>query len=362
MVERVKEGKAYKSWINAGKPNTGNYRRLSELVRAFMGGDPFIDPNVRWSEASTLASVTKNALNIMIAADYSVQQRWYEKIVTVEEVDTIDQATLVRLFGVATLDVVNKGAAYTELAQNDEEETAAFVKRGNIIAVPLEDLMTDKLQYFRTIPRRLSDTWYNTLSALTSGVFTVNSATGPVLSDGGALFNATAATSAGGHANLLTTALSFTNFGTARTAQRKQTNQPLGVGRRLQINPAFLLVPDDLESAANQIAGSEYIPGSANNDINPYYKKFEPIPVPDFTDVNDWALVGDPKQFPAIWHIFPTGGRTPQLFTADDEVAGAMFTNDTIRYKCRMLTYRFSATYDCAPVGDWRPLFKQNVA
>jgi hypothetical protein len=38
-----------------------------------------------------------------------------------------------------------------------------------------------------------------------------------------------------------------------------------------------------------------------------------------------------------------------------------MFTNDELRYKARMFGARFSATYDTAPVGDFRPLFKSNV-
>jgi len=39
-----------------------------------------------------------------------------------------------------------------------------------------------------------------------------------------------------------------------------------------------------------------------------------------------------------------------------------MFTNDTLRFKVRMLTFRYSSTYDCAPVADWRPLHKSNVS
>jgi len=27
----------------------------------------------------------------------------------------------------------------------------------------------------------------------------------------------------------------------------------------------------------------------------------------------------------------------------------------------RMMTYRFSSTYECAPVADFRPLYKANV-
>jgi hypothetical protein len=31
-----------------------------------------------------------------------------------------------------------------------------------------------------------------------------------------------------------------------------------------------------------------------------------------------------------------------------------MFTNDALRFKVRMMTFRFSSTYDCAPISDWR--------
>ena len=43
------------------------------------------------------------------------------------------------------------------------------------------------------------------------------------------------------------------------------------------------------------------------------------------------------------------------------ETSGAMFTNDELRFKARLMTYRFSSTYDCAPVSDFRPMHKSNV-
>jgi hypothetical protein len=85
------------------------------------------------------------------------------------------------------------------------------------------------------------------------------------------------------------------------------------------------------------------------------------IVVPTWTDTNNWAAVADPNIAPAIWLIYPRGQRTPQIFTADGELGGAMFTNDELRFKVRLMTYRFSATYDCAPVSDFRPLHKSNV-
>lgn len=365
VQERVTE--SYKAWIKAGRPMYRT-RRLSEWVYQLLDGDPFVDQ--RASEAVTtsgMSSIVKNAMNVLLANDYAKRHRWWEPLVTTEEVDTIDQATLVRVYGLNTLSVVSEGGPYTELGWVDEEETAAFVKKGNYVGVTLETLLSDKVQAVRTLPTRLAAAWYNTISSLVSGVFTVNTNTGPVLADTGALFNATAVTTAGGHANLLTAALTYTAYTAARSAMMKQTDQYSGgasavQGQRLLIKPKFILVPVDLEAAANAIFNSENIPGSANNDINPYFRECTPIVVPHWTDTNDWALVGDPQEFPAIWLIFLRGKRVPELFTAGDEASGAMFTNDTLRYKVRMLTFRFSATYDCAPVSDFRPVHKSNVS
>jgi hypothetical protein len=367
VKDRVTEG--YQAWIRDGRPNYGT-RRLSQWVYEYLGGDPLVDPHAYEAiTTSSMGSIVKNALNLILAADYSVKERWWDPIVREEEVDTIDEATLIRVYGMDTLDIVAEGDPYTELGWEDEEETATFVKKGNYAGITLETLLRDKLNTVRSIPDRLSNSWYNTLSDLVAGVFTVNTLAGPVLSDTGALFNATAVTSAGGHANLLTTALSASEFGVCRLAMRKQTDQTLGTGRRLHMTPKYLLIPADLEATAEVIRNSQLEPGADFDSagggaqaINPYYQKFEIVPVPNWTDTKDWALVADPVQFPAIWLIFLRGLKTPELFTADSDVAGAMFTNDTLRYKIRLMTFRFSATYDCAPVSDFRPLHKSNVA
>jgi hypothetical protein len=364
VQERVTE--SYRAWKKAGRPsNLAAGRpvyRLSEWLYEVLGGNPLVD--TRAYEAVTtsgMSSIVKNTVNIMLANDYAKRTEWWAPLVRTEEVDTIDQATLVRTYGLSTLSVVDEGQAYTELSWADEEETASFAKRGNFVGVTLETLLSDKVNVVRRLPQRLSVSWYNTMSALNAAVFTTNTATGPALADTGALFNATAVGTATGHANLLTTALSYTAYGAVRLAMRKQTDQVLGAGEKLLITPKFVLVPVDLESTARPIFDTQFLPGSANNDKNPYYNEAQVIVVPTWTDTNNWAAVGDPMEFPAIWNIFIRGNRVPSIFTAGDESSGAMFTNDTLRYKVRMLSFRFSSTYDCAPVSDFRPLHKSNV-
>jgi hypothetical protein len=359
VMNRLPE--SYKTWQRTGRPYYGT-RRISEWAYNLLGGDPMADQRAYEAvTTSSMSSIVKNTVNILLAANYAKKHLWWEPIVRTEEVDTIDQATLVRVYGINTLSVVDEGQAYSELAWTDEEETASFVKKGGYVGVTLETLLADKLNVIRTLPERLATSWYNTLSNLVSGVFTCNTATGPVLADTGALFNATAIGSAGGHVNLLTAAASYTALDAAWTAMMKQTDQALGAGQRLLIEPKYALCPVDLKSALTVIRNTEKITNSGNNDVNPYYQRFEVVPVPGFTDTNDWALVADPQEFPAIWLIFLRGKKVPELFESKSETDGAMFTNDTMRFKVRMLTWRYSSTYDCAPVSDFRPLHKSNV-
>lgn len=348
-----------KSWERAGSPRSVS--RLRDWYREVtINGDPF--RGSRAIESISVAYLIQDATNVFIALDYSQKSEWWEPFVEIEEVDTIDTANLVTTYALSTLPVIAKGAAYTELQYSDKEETASYVKTGGYLGITREDLLLDKTGKLRNMASVMADGWYNSQSERVAALFTTNTNTGPVLADTGALFNATAVGTAGGHANLGTTALSYTTFDAGAVAMMKQTDRPLGAGRALRLRPRWLLVPVDLRSVALDIRNNKNKPGTGNNDTNAYFETFDVIEVPEWTDANNWALVCDKAAKPMIYMIYPRGSRTPGVFIANDEVSGAMFTNDELRYKDRAEFYRYSATYDCAPISDFRGLYKANVA
>jgi hypothetical protein len=71
------------------------------------------------------------------------------------------------------------------------------------------------------------------------------------------------------------------------------------------------------------------------------------------TDTSDWLAVADPRVWPAITVGFRFGA-TPEVFVADQETVGSMFTNDEMRIKVRYIY--------AVGVGDNKPLYKSNVA
>jgi hypothetical protein len=252
---------------------------------------------------------------------------------------------------------VAEGAAYSELTWADKTEPVDFVKKGGFLGITLEAMDKDDTRKLQAAPRALAQSAWLALSRTISAVFTAGSGAGPTMSDGKALFHAD-------HANLGTTALSFSAYTTARTAMRKQTELNSGSRLGALIAPRYLLVPPDLEFSALTVLGSEGVPGSANNDTNPFARgdshdarlstARERVVVVDlWTDTNDWAAVADPLLYPALGLGFRYG-RTPEIFSVASPTAGLMFTHDTLPVKVRFF-------FAAGPM-DWRGLYKANVA
>ena len=88
-------------------------------------------------------------------------------------------------------------------------------------------------------------------------------------------------------------ALSHSTFSTARTNLRKRTDE---FGNRMTMRARKLVVPADLEEAANIIVASELKSGSSLNDKNVLKGSVEVVVWDYLTDTNAWFLIGDIKE------------------------------------------------------------------
>lgn len=312
---------------------------------------------------ANFTGLVKNAMNKAIVERWNQLGRagygWWEKIVHVEHFETLNQVTWVITGSVGTLPAIAEGAEYPELKVGDSPETASFTKYGGYIGLTLETLDRDDVRQLRAIPRELASAALRRLSGLVAAIFTDNAGAGPTLADGGALFNSTAVTTAGGHKNLLTTALGSAEWEVVRTAVY---NQPMlvanesgyyGTGAKLALNPRYVLVPRALELTAKQLIYPTL--ERATSIYTENQQRGEPgdvLVVPEWTDANDWAAVVDPALAPAIC-VGERFGLRPEIFVAGDELSPAVFMNDESRIKVRHLV--------AVGVADYRPLHKSNV-
>lgn len=306
---------------------------------------------------ATMASITANALNKRVINEYMVYPHWWEPACTMEDFTSLQDARWITLGGVGELPTVSEGAAYTELTWDDFVETDSFVKKGGYLGITLEAIDKDDTRRLQAAPRALAQAAWLTLGKSISAIFTTASGTGPTMSDSVVLFHANT------HGNLLTTALSYSEWETVKIAMMKQTEVNSGERLGALTRPRFIWVPVDLETTALQILASEGEPGTADNDVNVNAQgerreerlrvaRERVIVCPLWTDVNNWACQADPRLYPSIGLGFRYG-RTPEIFSVASPTAGLMFSNDVLPVKVRFF-------FAVGPT-DWRGLHKSNV-
>jgi len=293
---------------------------------------------------TTMAEAVRNVLNKMLLRAFNIRPQWWSPVAHEEDFASLQTVRWVTLGGVANLDTVSEGAAYTEKTWDDYAETADWVKKGNYIGLTLEMIDRDDVAAVKALPRKLGLAAWRTLSSAVSALFTDNSGTGPTLADTKALFHAD-------HGNLGTTALSANAWGAIVVAMFKQAEYHSS--KRIGLRPRFCLVPIDLNQTALTIFTSDLLPGSANNDRNIYRDSANVIVVPEWTDVTDYAAAADPNDLEGVCIAYRYG-RTPELYIAGEETMGSMFTNDEMRIKVRFIY--------AVGIGDYRALYKANVA
>jgi hypothetical protein len=156
--------------------------------------------------------------------------------------------------------------------------------------------------------------------------FTLLSTVGPTLGDTGAMFNATAVTTAGGHANLTAsgTAISDTSITVGYAQMAVQTGigtTGLGDGIKLNIAPKFLLAAPGKRNLAYQYTSSAYVPAAPTN-LNSWAGVLTPILDANLTG-NRWWLFADPAAFPNFAYGSLAGAPGPRVSTrAGFEIEG----------------------------------------
>ena len=319
---------------------------------------------------ATFPNLVANALNKAIVDNWNklgaAGYNWWEKIVTVEPFETLNTITWLRLGTISSLPSVSEGAEYPELPLGDNGETSTFVKYGGYLSFTLEAMDRDDTRKLRAAPREIASAALRNISEQIAAIFTTASAAGPTLADGGALFNATAVTTKGGHKNLLTTALGtdYTAWNAAATAVYDQpllVSNAAGInvltyGKKQALEPTICLIPRALKSQAESLFIKPWdtkVQSIPSNGGPTYAGNVMPVVVPEWTDATDWAAIVDPAILPGIM-IGTRYGLIPQIVLSGSATDPSMFMNDESRLKVR----HFLAT----GIGNWSALHKSNVA
>ena len=274
-------------------------------------------------DTAAFANVLGSTLNRRLVAEYgNITQFDGYRYVTGAPVPLADFRTneRVRFGGFGDLPIVAENGAYLDPdTPTDEKASYAAQKRGRTVAVSLEAIKNDDVGFIRRIPVRVGRSAKRTEAKFVWDFVLNNAATSY---DGVNWFHAN-------HGNLGAAALDAAGLSARRLAMLKQTEK--NSLDRLNLNPAALVVPVDLqETAWNLFQRSTNFDKTFQNAMN-----LTIVPVWYWTDTNDWALFADPNDSQVFELGFLDGQQEPQLFVQDMPNVGSMFSNDQLTYKIR---------------------------
>lgn len=277
--------------------------------------------------ANLLANVANKRLRSGYEENMPSYQRWARRA---PDAPDFKSMSVVNLAGAPDLLQVNEHGEFKYGAMTDGKETYSLVTYGRIVSLTRQALINDDLRGFDRLVGAFGNSAARLENRTVYAVLTANAA----LSDTGALFNATAVTTAGGHANLTSggTAISVASLGVGRTAMRLQKGLQ---SEELNLTPSFLIVPAAQEQLAYQYTSANYTPATASN-INEFRAggrtALEPIveAILDANSATAWYLAANTGQIDTVEYCYLQGAAGPVI---ESEVG---FEVDGISYKCRL--------------------------
>lgn len=227
------------------------------------------------------------------------------------------------------LTAINEGGGINYVTLGDGKETYALVEYNGGLKFTRRAFINDDTDALGRAPMLQGMAAKRKEDDVAFAILTANAA----LADGGLLFNNTAVTTTGGHANVGTTGvISVTTLGEMRKLMRKQKDPKNAAF--LNLRAKFLIVPAALESVAEQYTSSGFV-AAASSSINPFAQgkpsALIPIVEPRLDDSSATAYytVADNSTIDTVEVCFLDGEPEPVLTQETD------FDTEDLKYKVR---------------------------
>jgi hypothetical protein len=280
-----------------------------------------------------LDAANKTLLNAYEEAPYTWNM-WARQAPSVADFKQINR---IRFSESPNLEMVPERQEYPEKTMSDLRESYSVNKYGASFSVSWETVVNDDLDALSRIPAMHGNAARREQNRAVYAILTANAN----MADGGALFNTTAVTTAGGHANQSASAavISATTLNNAYASMMVQRG--LNSSVILNIQPRFLIVPAAISHTALQFVNSIADPGAGgnvagnSNTLNIYgpqgMRNLQVIIEPqlDSSSASVWYLAADSSQIDTVELTFLQGEESPVLESEWN------IRNDTWIYKIR---------------------------
>ena len=202
------------------------------------------------------------------------------------------------------------GDGYQEGKVTDHGYSIVLATYGRTFKLLRETVINDDLGAFKDVPLKIGRAGGQTLAEQVANVLESN----PVAFDGTALFAARNSVSNFSHTALTPDATGIAALQTGIAAIRNAKD--LTTGRKLGLQPKYLIVPSELEETANWLTGGAGLIGSTSSvsSIPDSIKRLKVIVDVNLTFTARWYLCCDPADAHFVEVGFLGGNMTPEVF------------------------------------------------
>ena len=345
--EAAVDGIILRSGMRLEKPAEGaqKFRTLSliEVARAacehkgisthFMGKLEILE---RALSTSDFPNILANVANKSVAIGYAAARQTWRLWAKAGSLPDFKASKRVRLSDMPEMTENLPGEEIDQAVISDNGEEVTLKTYARRLVITRQALINDDTGLFNSIFRMFGNRAGNQIEAAAYAVLTGN----PTMSDTGKLFNTTAVTTAGGHANQASSGalVSSTTVNAGMIAMGAQVGEK---GTVLSLQPRFIVggfnnkMPSEILTNSTQQTDATY-----NVDFNPFKGQLVSITSGHIT-TKKWFLIADPSEIDTVEVAFLDGRDTPTLYQVDNQgdILGRAFVG-YIDYAAKALEWR----------------------
>jgi hypothetical protein len=279
-----------------------------------------------------------NVANKTLLAAYAEEPQTWAPLARQRNLPDFKQVTDLQLAGQIVPEKILEGGEYKSGTLTEGKATWNLATFGKRIAVTRQAIINDDLDSLSRVPELLGRGCRLLESNMVWELLTTGASGSIVSLDGQALFHSS-------HNNTIsgsTTVISIAGMDAAKVKLRKQTDL---AGNRLNLAPAFLVVPPELETTALQfLFPTGYAPTSltGSSGPNPFASGVQLIVEPRLSDDSNafWYLTSAPNRVEMITYGYLAGEAGPTITTTEQRNPDGVELLVRMDFGCTLSDYR----------------------
>jgi hypothetical protein len=279
-----------------------------------------------------------NVANKTLLAAYAEEPQTWGPLARQRNLPDFKQVTNLQLAGQIVPEKILEGGEYKSGTLVEGKATWSLATYGKSIAVTRQAIINDDLDALSRVPEMQGRGCRLLESNLIWSLLTLGATGATVSLDGKALFHAD-------HANTIsgaTSVIGIAGMDMAKLALRKQTDLALN---RLNLTPAYLVVPPELETTALQfLYPTGYAPANltGSSGPNPFAGGVQLIVEPRLSDDNPayWYLTSSPNRVEMITYGYLAGEAGPTITTTEQRNPDGVELLVRMDFGCTLSDYR----------------------